>query len=543
MNLFQPMTPQPLLRSPPFPWVSRRSAAISRPLSSTPGPPPDPAARDSLFAAIRAARIGGEFWLAPVKTAPRVILAPRDAEQASAMRAEVASRPCLVLPPSGRNVDPWSLLAEAELVVADANDELAALALIAGTKVRLHGRGRFGDAAHGACADAVVRHVCANTSYRNPFDREVIAAADAVALLASWREAIDANRPVTAAAGIAWWKRRAVRQFLWAPRSKPLRFVAGVQPEERRTGAGGAVAAWPSRTDQHDVMAAREGGRRVALIEDGFVRSNGLGSALHRPWSITLDWRAAHFDAARASDLEVLLATSRFDPPLLARAAALRQTIVAAGIGKYGVHPREEPASLTPRNRRRVLAVGQVRGDESLRLGGCGLEEPLDFLKAVRSREPDAEIWYRPHPDVEAGFRDGAIPDEVALRHADRVVRSGSLNTNLREVDAVHVVTSLAGFEALLAGYEVVVHGVPFYAGWSLTRDLHPCSRRTRPLLIDELVAGALILYPRYIDPVTTLPCPPEVLIARLRSGVRRRSAATLLRALEGSVRRMVRAR
>jgi len=540
VNLFQPMTPQPLLRSPPFPWVSRRSAAISRPLSSTPGPVPDPAVRDALFTAIRAARIGGEFWLAPVKAAPRVILAPRDAAQASAMRAEVPTQPCLVLPPSRRNVDPWSLLAEAELVVADANDELAALALIAGKKVRLHDRGRFGNAAHGACADAVFRHLCADTAYRSPFDGEALAPADVVALLASWREGIDANRPVTAAAGIAWWKRRAVRQFLWAPRPRPLRFVAGVQRHKSRVGAGGAVAAWPSRTDQHEIMAARQAGRRVVLIEDGFVRSNGLGSALHRPWSITLDWRAAHFDGARASDLEVLLATGRFDPQLLLRAAALRQTIVGAGIGKYGVHPRDEPASPTPRTGRRVLAVGQVRGDESLRLGGCGLEEPLDFLKAVRSREPDAEIWYRPHPDVEAGFRDGAIPDEVALRHADRVVRSGSLNTNLREVDAVHVVTSLAGFEALLAGCEVVVHGRPFYAGWSLTRDLHPCSGRTRALLIDELVAGALILYPRYIDPVTMLPCPPEVLIARLRSGTRRHTAVTLVRALERFARRLI---
>jgi len=29
-------------------------------------------------------------------------------------------------------------------------------------------------------------------------------------------------------------------------------------------------------------------------------------------------------------------------------------------------------------------------------------------------------------------------------------------------------------------------------------------------------VAGSLILYPRYQDPVTGLPCPPEVLLERL---------------------------
>ena len=40
--------------------------------------------------------------------------------------------------------------------------------------------------------------------------------------------------------------------------------------------------------------------------------------------------------------------------------------------------------------------------------------------------------------------------------------------------------------------------------------------RRGRRLALDELVAGALILYPRYRDPATGLPCPPEVLIERL---------------------------
>jgi capsular polysaccharide export protein len=40
--------------------------------------------------------------------------------------------------------------------------------------------------------------------------------------------------------------------------------------------------------------------------------------------------------------------------------------------------------------------------------------------------------------------------------------------------------------------------------------------RRQRRLTLDELVAGSLILYPRYQDPVTGLPCAPEVLLERL---------------------------
>ena len=87
----------------------------------------------------------------------------------------------------------------------------------------------------------------------------------------------------------------------------------------------------------------------------------------------------------------------------------------------------------------------------------------------------------------------------------------------LETVDAVHVLTSLAGFEALMRGRDVTCHGVPFYAGWGLTRDLGAVpDRRTRTLTLDALIAGVLILYPRYLDPITGLPCPPEVLVGRM---------------------------
>ena len=64
-----------------------------------------------------------------------------------------------------------------------------------------------------------------------------------------------------------------------------------------------------------------------------------------------------------------------------------------------------------------------------------------------------------------------------------------------------HVLTSLAGFEALLRGLEVWCHGLPFYAGWGLTHDVLSTPRRTRRLTLDELVAGALIAYPTYVHP------------------------------------------
>jgi glutamyl-tRNA reductase len=63
----------------------------------------------------------------------------------------------------------------------------------------------------------------------------------------------------------------------------------------------------------------------------------------------------------------------------------------------------------------------------------------------------------------------------------------------LAQVDEVHVLTSLAGFEALLRGKPVATYGQPFYAGWGLTQDCYPLQRRTRRLSLDELRACAYI--------------------------------------------------
>ncbi|WP_456478937.1 capsular polysaccharide export protein, LipB/KpsS family, partial [Nautilia sp.] len=79
--------------------------------------------------------------------------------------------------------------------------------------------------------------------------------------------------------------------------------------------------------------------------------------------------------------------------------------------------------------------------------------------------------------------------------------------------DEVHTITSLSGFEGIIRGKEVYTYGMPFYAGWGLTIDEKKCERRKRKLSVNELVAGAYILYPRYISPKTGKFCEVEVLI------------------------------
>ena len=225
-----------------------------------------------------------------------------------------------------------------------------------------------------------------------------------------------------------------------------------------------------------------------------------------------------YFDPRGGSDLECLLRDSDFSPALLARAERLRERLVERGITKYNLasgDPSGDPIAGIPPDRRCILVPGQVEDDLSIRFGAGEVRTNLGLLARVRAANPDAFIVYKPHPDVVAGHRIGAVPEAEARRFADLVVSGGSTDRLLAISDEVHTMTSLAGFEALLRGLRVVVYGRPFYAGWGLTTDL-PAFDRGRLLSLDQLVAGALILYPRYLDPLTRLPCGPEILIERL---------------------------
>ena len=127
----------------------------------------------------------------------------------------------------------------------------------------------------------------------------------------------------------------------------------------------------------------------------------------------------------------------------------------------------------------------------------------MGLLQAVRQAHPSAYIIYKPHPDVLAGLRMKGEGEGGAMRWCDEVVTDAAMGKLLSAVDEVHVLTSLAGFEALLRGKKVTCYGQPFYAGWGLTDDRLPLARRTRCLTLDELAAGALILYPTYVSRIT----------------------------------------
>lgn len=525
-----PVTDACLLRAPPF---------HGRKINLSVAGPNGERLPDEILALIRQARVGGAFWAAPAALArpATLVVRPRTRDAIATLLAASSpqdrtgtlwSAPAYAPRQRARmqatfggqwrgEVDPWSALEGAGGLVAHGDDEWVAIARICGVPIRVLSPGRFGAPGEDdASLDRRVAQAITAAHYTDPFTGQPATVAQAISLLGEWRRLIDANRPIVAACGMAWWKRDEIRRFLWVP-GRTLHIVArATRALKIARKVGGAVAIWPSRVSPSLLAAAAAQGTGLVRVEDGFVRSVGLGSNLVPPSSVVVDQRGIHFDPSNPSDLEHILGTTAFTPDLVARAQALRQTIVAAGISKYAAGA---DAPVPPRDggRRVVLVPAQVEDDMSVIAGGGGLRSNLELLRRARALEPDAEIWFRPHPDVDAGHRKGAVPDADVLQVADRIVRGGGMAALLDKVDAVHVLTSLTGFEALMRGLDVTCHGTPFYAGWGLTRDLATVpDRRGRPLTLDQLIAGVLILYPRYLDPVTGLPCPPEVLIGRM---------------------------
>ena len=361
-------------------------------------------------------------------------------------------------------------------------------------------------------------HSLVAARYRNPFRDAPASFEDTLALLAEWRRIDIANRRVAVCAGISFWKRQRVADFLRSTAGTPVfrRSAAAAVAAARRASAAEprAIAVWASRIPPGlPGLAAREG---VPLIrvEDGFVRSVGLGADFLPPASLVFDSGGMYYDPRSRSDLDRLLGETQFDAAQIERARRLIAQLVGRGVTKYNLGGAA-PVWDMPPGARRILVPGQVEDDLSVLYGGGEIRTNLDLLACVRDANPDAFVLYKPHPDVIAGHRKGAVPEALARRFASAIVQNVSTAAFLAGIDEVHTMTSLAGFEALLRGRQVTVYGRPFYAGWGLTTD-RMAIERGRRLTLEELVAGALILYPRYLDPVTRLPCGPEIIIERL---------------------------
>ena len=332
---------------------------------------------------------------------------------------------------------------------------------------------------------------------------------EAIDQLEAETRAFREDRDGHIATGMRAWKRPRLQAFFG--REKPLRFIDDPSRADALAARKGqSLLVWAGKEPSGFAPKAR-----CLWVEDGFLRSRGLGAELVAPLSLVTDDLGIYYDPTRPSRLEALI-SSALPPGGKARAEALVTRLCAQGLSKYNLDALPLP-KLPPGHR--ILVPGQVEDDASIRLGAGAVRSNLGLLKAVRTANPGAVLIYKPHPDVVAGLRPGQVAARDLQGLADVVLPLADPAALIAAVDEVWTMTSLLGFEALLRGRPVTCLGAPFYAGWGLTRDLGPNLPRRGTADLATLVHATLIAYPRYWDPVARRPCPPEVAVERLATG------------------------
>ncbi|HEG2581382.1 TPA: capsular polysaccharide biosynthesis protein [Campylobacter lari] len=344
------------------------------------------------------------------------------------------------------------------------------------------------------------------SEYFNPYLNQKSDIFDTFYTLAKYKKIEQANSNTLYFLGFTLWKRWFMKPFFKAKSNKIIflnsldeLYKANLNPEDK-------IFIWGKKYDK--ALLVKDFNNEIFLVEDGFLRSVFLGSDLTRPFSLIVDSKGLYVDPSKSSDLEDILQNHIFDESLKQRAKKLITTITQNKFSKYNGLKHETLNFNT--NKKIILIPAQVEDDASMILGGAGYDT-LKLLQSVREANENAFIVFKPHPDVLSGNRKGLKDKNIILKYCDEIIENVSIDSAINVSDEVHTITSTSGFDALLRGKKVVVYGKPFYAGWGLTMDLHEIPRRTRMLSLEELVAGVLILYPRYIHPKSKNLCEVEL--------------------------------
>lgn len=341
------------------------------------------------------------------------------------------------------------------------------------------------------------------TRYLNPETRQLGSIADVTVWLDRQREMARRYSGRMICVGFPRWRAWNFRQMLSLHAKRVVHARSADAAAALKPERDDCLVCWGRVPPEGVQELAAASGVRLLRMEDGFIRSVGLGSDLIPPQSFVLDARGIYFDPSQPSELEDMLNTRALTEQDITRAQAVRSFIVEHGITKYNLEPLM-PVDWRCGGKPVVLVPGQVEDDASIRFGcdASGVCTNFGLLQAARRQFPEAFIVYKPHPDVASGNRRGKMALREALNVADHVEVQASVVSCIEACDVVVTMTSLTGFDALLRSKRVVVHGRPFYAGWGLTEDQLAVPRRHRSRNLDELVACALLHYPLYWDPL-----------------------------------------
>ena len=259
------------------------------------------------------------------------------------------------------------------------------------------------------------------------------------------------------------------------------------------------------------------------LCEDGFLRSADTWANSATPpqykqgCSVIFDTRGFYFDATRTSTIELMLNDRNLVITDEQRAEARRliDRIVSAKLTKYNHQPIFTPEVGRP-GRRKVLVIDQSYGDFAIRKGWGSDKTFADMLEDAKRENPDCDILVKTHPDTMTGKVLGYYDNVREEGNVFRVTMPINPYSLMEVVDKVYVCSTQLGLEALMAGKEVHVYGMPFYAGWGLTHDAQTKPSRTNRRTLEELFYIFYVIYTHWVDVTNGSPCSIDTAIDNL---------------------------
>ena len=262
------------------------------------------------------------------------------------------------------------------------------------------------------------------------------------------------------------------------------------------------------KSGQKAITLAKKHHTDFRLLEDGFIRSIGLGVDGVPSFSIVEDDVGIYYDATAPSKLENILNVYDFDADnkLLEQAHEAMSLIREHHISKYNNAPDISDDFFNSDTKSKVLIIAQTQGDASLEYGMGNVFTTQQIIADALKENPNASVYIKIHPDVLSGKKSSDITkDEIP---SECIIIQEDINpiSLLKYFDKVYTKTSGMGMEALILGLDVVCYGMPYYAGWRLTQDKQMCDRRKRSLSLEALFAGTYILYTKYYNPYTNKP-------------------------------------
>lgn len=437
------------------------------------------------------------------------------------------------------DINPWSLLERVDAVFT-VSSQMGFEALIAGLPVHCYGHPFYAGWGltydHGQAINPnrrnqktknislevlVYASLLLYPKYRNPESGRLCELEDILDYLDSMLKPHLPYYDAIYSFDLSLWKRQITSSYLKPLYCKDIyhRFRNSITKDrinfDQKRGKAAALFWGYPDIKPAEIDKLRKSGFDILRVEDGFIRSIGLGSDLKRPSSLIFTKHDLPYVAEGAVDIVKMLNQKTFlSEDLLRRAREIRAHIQTNRLTKYNLgRINTQDLEIPKGSQHRCLVIGQVPSDMSLKFAATRWKNDSQLLCAVRDEFPDSEIYYKPHPDIISGNRAGELPEEGLY---DKLLKNIDITAAFDLVDSVHVICSLSGFEALIYEKPVFTYGRPFYAGWGLTTDKEEFPERAGPRSLTELIAVSLISLPLYMNWEKYSLCRPETCLKQM---------------------------